>query len=326
MENPNSKDYLLYRYPGGEIISNEGKLEKSDFEILEDGFIFTDFLKENCYIFKENDSTNDFECHFDAEKPYVFTKNEYLNQATSFLNCIQQLQLGKAVFTRIKSAVFDSSKTVALFKELCKKYPNALVYLVSSKLIGTWIGASPEVLLEVHDDYLFTMSLAGTKKVNAHIEWTEKEIFEQEIVTDFIADELKKMQVDSLEIIGPYDFEAGPVEHLRTDICAQISGISPLEIALKLHPTPAVSGLPRAEAISLIQTLENHHRGIYTGIIGLISEDSARLFVNLRCAQIQEKNAYLYIGGGFTAQSIPEMEWEETENKSQTLLNVMRNL
>jgi isochorismate synthase len=209
---------------------------------------------------------------------------------------------------------------------LCDKYPNALVYLISSKLIGTWIGASPEVLLEAHDDYLFTMSLAGTKKVNANIEWTEKEIIEQELVTDFIADELKKMQVDSLEIIGPYDFEAGPVEHLRTDICAQISTITPIEIAQNLHPTPAVSGLPRTEAIALIKTLETHDRGLYTGMIGLISENTARLFVNLRCAQIQEKNTYLYIGGGFTAQSIPEMEWEETENKSQTLLNVMRNL
>jgi isochorismate synthase len=326
MGNPKSKDYLLYRYPGGEIISNEGTLEKSDFENLKEGFIFTDFLKEKCYVFKENGSIINFESHYNTEKPYVFTKFEYLNQATSFLNCIQQLQLGKAVFSRIKTTLFDTSKTMALFNELCKKYPNALVYLISSKLIGTWIGASPEVLLEAHDDYLFTMSLAGTKKVNEEIEWTNKEIIEQELVTDFIADELKKMQVDSLEIIGPYDFEAGPVEHLRTDICAQISGISPLDIASKLHPTPAVSGLPRTGAIALIKTLETHNRALYTGIIGLISENSARLFVNLRCAQIQEKNTYLYIGGGFTAQSIPEMEWEETENKSQTLLNVMKNL
>ncbi len=326
MENPISKDYLLYRYPGSEIVQLEGILEKSAFDNLKDGFIFTDFLKENCYIFRESSETKDFEIHFDTNKPYVFTKNEYLNQATSFLNCIQQLQLGKAVFSRIKTILFDTSKTLQLFNELCEKYPNALVYLISGNLIGTWVGASPEVLLEAHDEYLFTMSLAGTKKVNANIEWTEKEIIEQELVTDFIADELKKMQVDSLEIIGPYDFEAGPVEHLRTDICAQISNISPLEIAYKLHPTPAVSGLPRTESIALIKTLETHNRGLYTGMIGLISENSTRLFVNLRCAQIQEKNTYLYIGGGFTAQSIPEMEWEETENKSQTLLNVMRNL
>ncbi len=326
MKNPNSKDYLLYRYPGSEIVQLQGILEKSSFEDLKDGFIFTDFLKENCYIFNKGAQTKDFEIHFDKNKPYVFTKNEYLNQATSFLNCIQQLQLGKAVFSRIKTTLFDTNKTLQLFNELCDKYPNALVYLVSSSEIGTWIGASPEVLLEAHDDYLFTMSLAGTKKVNANIEWTEKEMIEQELVTEFIADELKKMQVDSLEIIGPYDFEAGPVEHLRTDICAQISNISPLEIAYNLHPTPAVSGLPRLEAIALIQTIETHNRGFYTGMIGLISENSTRLFVNLRCAQIQEKNTYLYIGGGFTSQSIPEMEWEETENKSQTLLNVIRNL
>lgn len=326
MEKPTPKDYLRYRYPGSEIVSSQGSIEKLDPQNPKAGFIFTDFLKENCFIFNEESLTNDFEIHFDTEKPYVFTKNEYLNQATSFLNCIQQLQLGKAVFSRIKTTLFETTKTVELFNELCVKYPNALVYLVSSKMIGTWIGASPEVLLEAHDDYIFTMSLAGTKKVNENIEWTEKEIIEQELVTDFITNELKKLEVDSLEIIGPYDFEAGPVEHLRTDISAQISNIPPLEIAFNLHPTPAVSGLPRDAAITLINAAETHNRSLYSGMIGLISENSTRLFVNLRCAQIQEKNSYLYIGGGFTEQSIPEMEWEETENKSQTLLNVMRNL
>jgi isochorismate synthase len=238
----------------------------------------------------------------------------------------QQLNIGKAVFSRIKTTLFDSNKTVELFHALCEQYPSALVYLISSNLIGTWIGASPEILLHSHEDYLFTMSLAGTKKSYEQIDWTEKEIIEQALVTDFISDELKEMQVNRLEIIGPYDFEAGPVTHLRSDISAEITGISPLEIAQKLHPTPAVSGLPRPEAINLIQATETHNRELYTGIVGYIQQKSARLYVNLRCAQVQAKNAYLYLGGGFTSQSIPENEWQETENKSKTLLNVMKKL
>ena len=51
---------------------------------------------------------------------------------------------------------------------------------------------------------------------------------------------------------------------------------------------------------------------------------SSRLFVNLRCAQLFENTAYLYVGGGFTKDSIPDLEWDETENKAQTLLKVMQ--
>lgn len=57
-----------------------------------------------------------------------------------------------------------------------------------------------------------------------------------------------------------------------------------------------------------------------------MSEEHSYLYVNLRCCQIQEGKAYLYLGGGYTKQSIPEDEWEETENKARTLLNSMEKV
>lgn len=319
-------DILKYRFPGDEIISQTGTLKSILQTEITSGFIFTGFDASQCFVFEETGLPFDGNFHFQAEKPYVFTQREYLQQAHSFLNGIHQMDLGKAVFSRIKGTSFEGKRATELFEKLCAIYPDALVYLLSSELTGTWIGASPEVLLEAHEEYLFTMALAGTKKDSEDQNWGEKEIIEQELVTDFIIDQLKDLQVDSIESVGPYDFHAGPVVHLRTDISAELTGLSPLNIALKLHPTPAVSGLPRAEAMSLIQATETHERGLYTGMFGLLNEISAQLFVNLRCAQLQENQAYLYLGGGFTAQSVPELEWEETENKSRTLLNVMESL
>jgi isochorismate synthase len=80
------------------------------------------------------------------------------------------------------------------------------------------------------------------------------------------------------------------------------------------------------ESIELIKEHEVHQRGLYTGIIGFYAEQNCSLYVNLRCAQIQKENAYLYLGGGFTKDSDIEKEWEETENKSMTLISIMQNI
>lgn len=319
-------DLLYYRFPGNAPESYAGTLSTIYKHEVSEGFVFTNFDASQCYVFEASDSKPGGTLHFKTARPYVFTQREYLQQAHAFLNGIHQMSLGKAVFSRIKSTSFDGNKALALFEKLCDQYPRALVYLLSSELTGTWIGASPEVLLEAHDQYLFTMSLAGTRKASEEGSWGEKELIEQELVTDFITDQLKELQVDEIEAAGPYDFEAGPVTHLRTDISASLSGISPWTAALRLHPTPAVSGLPRPAAIALIGSAETHDRELYTGMFGFVSGSSSRLFVNLRCAQLQEKQAYLYLGGGFTPQSVPELEWQETENKSRTLLNVMETL
>ena len=77
--------------------------------------------------------------------------------------------------------------------------------------------------------------------------------------------------------------------------------------------------------MQLIKTIERHQRRLYAGIIGLIQETEINLFVNLRSCQIIDGNAYLYVGGGFTIDSIPELEWDETENKALTIINVLQN-
>ena len=137
---------------------------------------------------------------------------------------------------------------------------------------------------------------------------------------------MEHLGVEDLEMNGPYDIQAGPVIHLRTDISFDLENVKIVDIAKKLHPTPAISGVPQKEAIELINYREAHERDFYTGIIGLMNSNSASLYVNLRCCQIQKGKAFLYLGGGFTSESNVELEWEETENKSRTLLNIIDTL
>lgn len=322
-------DFLMYRFPGKDVVKQVGLLKEIIPNENSEGFIFSNFEATVFYGFHSDENENSefqFNAHILKEKPYVYTTREYLLQAHSFLNGIQQLGLDKAVFSRVKSRSFPIRLTENLFEELCNSYPKACVYLLSSELLGTWIGATPEILVEIHQGQLFTMSLAGTRKSIQNEAWGDKEIKEQAYVTSFIEENLKQIQVKELEIQGPYDFEAGPVTHLRTDISGSSEGIPAIDIVRKLHPTPAVSGLPQQTAMELISSVEYHHRMLYTGIVGWIGKEHTKLFVNLRCAQLQEDEAFLYLGGGFTIDSIPEMELDETENKSKTLIACMERI
>jgi isochorismate synthase len=319
-------DFLAYRFPGKEIVKNRGRIQEVFLTEDIDGFIFSDFAAHNFYKFQvtEEEGSIPAEFHSYPFKPYVYTTREYLLQAHSFLNGIAQFQLDKAVFSRVKPYSFPSSKGYDLFLKLCETYPKALVYLVSSDKLGTWIAATPEILLEAHQSFVFTMSLAGTKKASQSEEpWGEKEKVEQQLVTDFIENQLKKAGAEQIELVGPYDYQAGPVTHLRTDLSAFMPSGKIVDFVKVLHPTPAVSGVPRDAALNLISSVEAHDRFLYTGIVGKISKTDATLYVNLRCAQLQTDTAYLYLGGGYTPQSIPELELDETENKSKTLISCM---
>ena len=319
-------EILKYRIPGNPRIEQTGEFRELKSIREANGFVISSYLKDKFFEFSP--STVPFSSpNFKCDEPSVIDKEKYLIVAKSFLDSIVEKKIKKAVLSRIKKVPFDENKINHLFDALCDAYPTAFVYLISGLEVGTWIGASPETLLHVSANSAFTMSLAGTKPLTKKATpWGEKEQREQAYVTDFIIEKLSSQGIENLEITGPYDVEAGPVLHVRTDINFDMENQKSIDIALKLHPTPAVSGFPQKESIDLINSKELHDREFYTGMIGFITQNSSSLYVNLRCCQIQKGNAYLYLGGGFTADSVPELEWEETENKSRTLLNIIETL
>ncbi len=326
-------DFLAYRIPNNSIVKRAGKfnLIRED-ENHAEGFIFSNFNQNKQYLFTPNQSDfiSKFQVHLSNEKPKVISKETYLLFGNRIIEFLRNQSFNKFVFSRIKKTQFDSKKTLQLFDTLCENYPKAFVYLISSEAEGTWIGATPETLLQSFNDSGFTMALAGTKEKTALTPWTEKEFNEQNWVSEYITETLKLNGIQNIENQGPYDSIAGNLIHLRTDFSFDLKNHNVLSIARNLHPTPAVSGLPKTESIALINQIESHELGysrdLYTGFIGVTGKDTTQLFVNLRCCQLFNDSAFLYVGGGYTEDSTAENEWEETESKSKTLMSVLEKL
>lgn len=306
---------LHYRFPNDSIIVKTGAFEEcSDKDLLYyEGFVLGHFDNSTFYVFKEGKE----EVPRQQLVPTILNEVDYLNLAESYINRMQGGDLDKVILSRIQQENFEGNP-VELFQKLCNNFPNAFVYLIESKQVGTWIGASPEILLDVEEGRAKIMSLAGTKKIDDNSTWGEKEIVEQGIVTQFLRKEIQAFAGSSIDESEVFERFAGPVKHLCSDLEFNLLG-SPIDFITRIHPTPAVCGQPRDAALKLIQESEPHERLFYAGIIGELNRERTRMYVNLRCAQIIEDKIYLYVGGGLTKDSSITDEWNETLNKAETI-------
>jgi len=283
----------------------------SDFEATTNGFDTPESIP----------GFGDFPQHIPTET----AQSVYEEQLEQGINQIQQGKLDKFIFSRCLHT--QSSKSIAeIFLKLEMTYPNALVFFVHHPEFGSWMGATPETLFQSTASSGKTQALAGTQASGTQTNWGQKEIQEQAFVTDFIAQQLVDSDI-SFESEGPITKQAGPVQHLLTTF--KTSPISAKDQAVNiihyLHPTPAVCGIPTADARKLIQSLERESRAYYTGFLGRYSSESDfHFFVNLRCMQVFENLLVLRLGGGITTDSSVSAEWEETQLKAQTLLQALR--
>lgn len=353
------------------LISNEYQKLKKDtvIEELVPGFVFAPFDREKEAIFlpanflfsfekgrlKKSDGLLATDSFRWLEQNYKNPlKKESLNFATSKNNqsepaidadftilinsCIEELVKGtfeKIVPSRTKfielPADFDVLKS---FQDLCDCYPNALVSFINIPDIGSWLGATPEILVSVEDGNIFkTVALAGTQSYQPgmnlrSVSWTQKEIEEQALVERYVISCFKKIRLREYEEHGPKTVVAGNLLHLKSEFTVDMKETNFPQLGTVmlglLHPTSAVCGMPLDKSLEFIKQHEGYDRSFYSGYLGPVNiANSLHIFVNIRCMQLQDRQAILYAGAGITIDSIPEQEYEETEMKFNTLLNVI---
>lgn len=299
----------------------------------QDGFLMAPFVnaEEDTYVLPIQSAD-----YFEEPITYIdVVKNEGIVEA----DLESQLHFEKIVseaVQEIKNQKFDkvvlsrkmnlplNINVLEVFKRMVSTYKNAFCYLYYHPKLGTWMGATPEQLIKITDKNFETVALAGTQQKSQFSKWGAKEILEQQFVTDYILDQLH-LDVQTLKVSNPETVEAGNLVHLKTTITGSVfSTKNSLQLVKKLHPTPAVCGLPKEAALSFILANEGYDREFYTGFIGVWNASKGgNLFVNLRCMKINREGVHLFVGCGITKDSNPTAEFLETEHKSMTMRNIL---
>lgn len=293
-------------------------------------------LNNTRYVFKNSEDGSERRpvSYYSSEKMAAVPRG-YSELVEASIHKIESGAIEKIVPSRFSEVDlpenFDLLKT---FYKLCEKHPNAFVSLVSSPDVGTWLGASPELLVSIDaEDKFKTIALAGTLPYREgmnlkSVAWTQKEIEEQALVSRYIINCFKKIRVREYAEHGPRTVVAGSLLHLRTDYEVDMKEVNFPQLGsvmLKLlHPTSAVCGMPLEPSLDFLQKNEGYDREFYSGYLGPVNFDGeSNLFVNLRCLQIFENTARIYAGAGVTADSDPAKETEEVDMKIQSLNQII---
>jgi len=249
----------------------------------------------------------------------------YTNAVRSAVERIAAGEFQKIVLARAKDLCSEEPlHPMQALHRLRQRFDQCYAFSLANGAGQSFIGASPERLLRVHGGLLQTEALAGSAPRGATPEedfslgeallGSEKQRHEQRLVLDAI--------VRSLAPLGlQLEFDALPqlrrlenVQHLHTPIRAALPvGVRALDVLSRLHPTPAVGGVPQVAACAGIRAIENFPRGLYAGALGWVdSRGNAEFFVGLRSALIDGHTARLYAGAGIVGASVPEEELAET--------------
>lgn len=233
----------------------------------------------------------------------------------------------KVVLSRKKKLEKDiQSDPVGYFLNLEQSFPGGFISLVSTPKFGTWLGASPELLLKFKGKHIETSAVAGTIG-ESQSDFPEKDQQEQEIVSIFIEETFKKLKINYSRG-NPEMVITGDIKHLKTDFTAELNGeAKPWQwIVNSLHPTPAVGGYPQLITKIFIRNEEGFDRKIYAGFQGpLLPDDEAILYVNIRCVELLNDMTVGYAGCGIVRGSQPEKEWEETDKKLGNIVKALNS-
>ena len=201
---------------------------------------------------------------------------------------------------------------------------------------NTLIGASPELLISRRGNKIMANPLAGSEprspdprldRVRAErLLASPKDRHEHALVVAAVAEALRPFCRELHVPIAPQLIHTPTLWHLSTLIEGELRDLqaSSLDLALALHPTPAVCGYPRPAARQAIADIEAYDRGVFTGMVGWCDDSGdGEWAVTIRCAEVASHSIRLYAGAGVVAGSIPEKELAETGAKFNTMLNAL---
>ena len=215
----------------------------------------------------------------------------------------------------------------AMLRQLKAVTPNSYHFAFQFKKT-VFLGASPERLYRRYQRSIESEALAGTMPRSTDpktLQNSDKNKREHALVVDAINASFKEFCASFDRDKEPGILTLSNGHHLITKFQGQLKdGINDEDILQFLHPTPALGGTPRAQAMDIIRKLEGFSRGWYGAPIGYVGLDRAEFVVGIRSGLTHGKNLSVFAGAGIVQGSQAHSEWEEVENKISNFIKIIQ--
>ena len=221
---------------------------------------------------------------------------------------------------------------VALYRAIRHLNPSPYLYYLH---LGEFhiVGSSPEILARLEDDEVTVRPIAGTRRrgrdndddlaMEEDMINDPKEIAEHLMLIDLGRNDIGRVaEPGSVEVTQKFGVERySHVMHMVSNVKAKLKkDLSSMDVFKATFPAGTVSGAPKIRAMEIIDEIEPVKRGIYGGAVGYLSwQGNMDMAIAIRTAVIKEEVLYIQAGGGFVADSDPDLEWKESLNKGRAI-------
>ena len=336
--------------------------EYSDSDWFIPKFILLSYEKKNFIVFNFSSSDNEkvVDLNLSVLEKLFISSIDYDNHLLEFISggSLESEVHERVLWTNKVNEALDKidkglAQKIVLSREIIYKLePNysmvsilnflkskfSRCYVFSYKKNGSvFLGASPERLAKLSGGWIEADALAGSIRRGKTTEednqlaqsllTSQKNILEQKAVVDFIANSFNSFSDEVVFEPVPIIRKLENIQHLWTNIKAMLnSNYSIFELLKEIHPTPAICGAPWNNALQFIKELENHSRGLFSGVIGWFNfENEAEFAVAIRSALIRNDELHAYAGCGIVNGSDPLDEFEETKLKLSAILSILNH-
>lgn len=320
--NNQNESYFVFNF----IFNHSFEKVKAQFERF-----FNNFFEEKIY------SSNNNGAQFTLLSIPAKEKKKWKQNVSEAIEKILDKEIDKIVLSRKVEYNFkDKINFNNIAAKMNEDYPSCTNFIFKINE-SYFFGTSPETLAHFNKEEVELDSLAGScprgindledEKLKEELLRSNKNKNEHDFVLNFIKNALTKY-CTNVQIIDQHSIKKlQNIQHLYTKIKAELDTANIMFKLMKdLFPTPAVCGIPKEEAVSLIKRIEDHPRGLYSGIIGWFNFDNEGEFVvAIRSALASKNKLYAYAGCGIVEDSNPDEEFRETELKLDPIISMLKN-
>jgi len=358
------KDFLqtssnqTYRYLGGAVgiinydairlwekipMSNKIIEPLMEFGIYNDGILYDNKQKQLFYFFYDKDRSDKLkisENEFTDFKVSEISPNLNQEEFSNIINKSKKYIHDGDIFQSVLSRRFNFNAKgdfLKVYKILRDLNPSPYLYHLKMNNKIT-IGASPEMLIRVTNDLVETFPIAGTRKITndksendrlkEELLNDEKELAEHTMLVDLGRNDIGKVckygSVQVKELMEVKQFSH--VQHIVTHVVGNLDAKFDMFDAFKaVFPAGTVSGAPKVRAMEIIDELEPQSRGPYAGAVGYFSFNGCCDFaIAIRSIFFDGEKGFVQSGAGIVSDSIPELEFKETEHKAGAMLSALK--